>query len=125
MNKKEFFEKLLHSKQKIERRDRLVLICNPYIFKEFDMKQIMNLLEVKKHISISNKEFVCIISIDGYIPPFDFIEEPLEVHFAYNGGLDEDLRYVIMLHWRFTLRIRNKTAIQCVKINYKGDLITE
>ena len=32
-------------------------------------------------------------------------------------GLGKDLRYMIMLFLRFALRIREKTAIQCVKIN--------
>ena len=79
------------------------------------MKRIKNLLEVKRYISIKDTEFVCLINMDEVIPPFEFIEEPLEVHFAYNGGVDENLRYVIILFWRVALSIRNESAIQCVK----------
>lgn len=117
VDKEEFYNKLLRLKHKIEGRNQLVLICDPLVFKKFDMKRIKSLLEIKKHLPIKDTEYVCIINMDGVIPPIEFLEEPLEIHFAYNGGLDENLRYVISLYWKFALRIRNETAIQCVKIN--------
>ena len=70
MNKEEFFEKLKRLKHDVEGRDHLVLICNPLVFKDFDLKRIKNLLEIKRHISIKDKEYVCVINTNGYIPPF-------------------------------------------------------
>lgn len=69
MNKEEFFEKLKRLKHDVEGRDHLILICNPLFFKDFDLKRIKNLLEIKRHISIKDKEYVCVINTDGYIPP--------------------------------------------------------
>ena len=115
--KNKFFKKLLRLKHNIEWREHLVLICNPLVFKEFDLQHIKKLLEINEYISINDKNFVCILNCGGFNTPFRFFEEPLEVHFAYNGGTDGNLRYVIILYWGCALRIKNKNAIQCIRIN--------
>ena len=50
-------------------------------------------------------------------PPFRLIEKsPLDISFRYNGGLDNNLNYILDLSWCGALEIIDKNAIQCVKL---------
>ncbi len=77
----------------------------------------MQLLEVKEIISIKDKNFMCFFNYGFSNLPFKFFEEPLDISFDDNGGLNGNARYVILICSQVALRIGNEKAIKCFKIN--------
>ncbi|MBA7525678.1 hypothetical protein ES705_17831 [subsurface metagenome] len=122
-NERELYEKLLSLKNVFMYRDNLMLICNPLIFRKEGQKHMKKLLKIKELIPIKDKMLICFLSYKDIIPKYEkyylpilFFEEPLKVYVEYDGGTMNNY-YGFYVSWSGALKIKDKEAIKCIKIN--------
>ena len=115
--KNAFYEAIINIQHEFEYRSGIVLMSNPKYYNQYDDKaQYKNLLKINKLIPIKEKDFIWVLNLDEYNPPFRYYENNFSIDVAYGGGLNTNLRYVFLLYWCGVLEINNKEAIKCIKI---------